>query len=37
MVQFKLKPISKKAIPEALQKAKRYRLIQEPALATACG
>ncbi len=33
MVQFKLKPISKKAIPEAMQKAKRYRLIQEPALA----
>ncbi len=33
MVQFKLKPISKKAIPDALQKAKRYRLIQEPALA----
>ncbi len=32
-MQFKLKPVSKKAIPEAPQKGKRYHLIREPALA----
>ncbi len=32
-MQIELKRISKKAIPEAVQKAKRYRLINEPALA----
>ncbi len=32
-MQIELKKISKKAIPEAVQKAKRYRLINEPALA----
>jgi tetratricopeptide (TPR) repeat protein len=30
---FNLKPISKEAISEALQKAERYRLLNEPALA----
>lgn len=30
---FQLKPISKKGIPEALQKAERYRLLNEPRLA----
>lgn len=30
---FQLKPISKKSIPEALQKAERYRLLNEPRLA----
>ncbi len=32
-MRFELKPISRKAVPEAMQKAKRYRLINEPALA----
>lgn len=30
---FQLKPISREAIPEALQKAERYRLLNEPQLA----
>ncbi len=30
---FQLKPISEKSIPEALQKAERYRLLNEPYLA----
>jgi hypothetical protein len=30
---FQLKPISKQGIPEALQKAERYRLLNEPHLA----
>src|SRR5690349_3355567 len=30
---FQLKPISKAGIPEALQKAERYRLLNEPHLA----
>lgn len=30
---FQLKPISQKGIPEALQKAERYRLLNEPELA----
>ena len=30
---FQLKPISKAGIPEALQKAERYRLLNEPRLA----
>ncbi len=30
---FQLKPISKQGIPEALQKAERYRLLNEPRLA----
>ncbi len=30
---FQLKPISKESIPEALQKAERYRLLNEPGLA----
>ena len=30
---FQLKPISKEAINEALQKAERYRLLNEPQLA----
>ena len=30
---FQLKPISKEGIPEALQKAERYRLLNEPRLA----
>jgi hypothetical protein len=30
---FQLKPISKQSIPEALQKAERYRLLNEPHLA----
>ena len=29
-MQFELKPISKDALPEALQKAERYRLLNEP-------
>jgi hypothetical protein len=33
LVQFELKPISKAAIGEALEKAKRYRLLNEPMLA----
>lgn len=32
-MQFNLKPISKEGISEALQKAERYRLLNEPALA----
>jgi hypothetical protein len=32
-MQFDLKPISKDAIPEALEKVERYRLLNEPALA----
>src|SRR5579864_1000134 len=32
-MQFTLKPISRAAIPEALQKAERYRLLNEPAQA----
>ena len=32
-MQFTLKPISREAIPEALQKAERYRLLNEPAQA----
>ena len=32
-MQFTLKPISPEAIPEALQKAERYRLLNEPAQA----
>jgi hypothetical protein len=32
-MQFQLKPISKAAVGEALEKAKRYRLLNEPALA----
>ena len=30
---FELKPIAREAIPEALQKVERYRLLNEPALA----
>jgi hypothetical protein len=30
-MHFELKPISREAIPEALQKVKRYRLLNEPA------
>ncbi len=30
---FQLKPISKAAVPDALQKAERYRLLNEPRLA----
>jgi tetratricopeptide (TPR) repeat protein len=30
MVQFQLKPISPSAIPEALEKVERYRLLNEP-------
>ncbi len=33
IVHFKLKPISKAAVGEALEKAKRYRLLNEPSLA----
>src|SRR5579864_1245688 len=33
IMQFHLKPISHEAIPEALQKAERYRLLNEPAQA----
>jgi hypothetical protein len=29
-MEFNLKPLSREAIPEALQKAERYRLINEP-------
>ncbi len=29
-MEFELKPISKEAIPEALQKVERYRLLNEP-------
>jgi hypothetical protein len=32
-LQFELKPISKAAVGDALEKAKRYRLLNEPALA----
>lgn len=32
-MEFHLKPISHQAIPEALQKAERYRLLNEPAQA----
>jgi hypothetical protein len=32
-MQFELKPISKAAVGEALEKAKRYRLLNEPSLA----
>jgi hypothetical protein len=32
-MQFNLKPISRDAIPEALEKAHRYRLLNEPAQA----
>jgi hypothetical protein len=32
-MQFRLKPISKAAVGAALEKAKRYRLLNEPALA----
>ena len=32
-MQFQLKPISKAAVGEALEKAKRYRLLNEPSLA----
>lgn len=32
-MEFHLKPISHEAIPEALQKAERYRLLNEPAQA----
>lgn len=32
-MQYQLKPISLEAIPEALQKAERYRLLNEPAQA----
>jgi tetratricopeptide (TPR) repeat protein len=32
-MDFQLKPISREAIPEALQKAERYRLINDPAQA----
>src|SRR3989442_518958 len=32
-MEFHLKPISNEAIPEALQKAERYRLLNEPAQA----
>jgi hypothetical protein len=32
-MDFELKPISKEAIPEALEKAQRYRLLNEPAQA----
>lgn len=32
-MEFYLKPISREAIPEALQKAERYRLLNEPAQA----
>ena len=32
-MEFDLKPISRPAIPEALQKAERYRLLNEPAQA----
>lgn len=30
-MKFELKPISREAIPEALEKVKRYRLLNEPA------
>ena len=33
IVHFELKPISKAAVGEALEKAKRYRLLNEPSLA----
>lgn len=33
MVHFELKPISRAAVGEALEKAKRYRLLNEPSLA----
>ena len=33
MAQFKLKPIHEAAIPEALELAERYRLLNEPAQA----
>ena len=33
IMQFQLKPISKAAVGEALEKAKRYRLLNEPSLA----
>jgi hypothetical protein len=33
MMQFQLKPISKAAVGDALEKAKRYRLLNEPSLA----
>jgi hypothetical protein len=33
VLQFELKPISKAAVSEALEKAKRYRLLNEPSLA----
>jgi len=33
ILYFQLKPISKAAIGEALEKAKRYRLLNEPSLA----
>ena len=33
IMHFKLKPLSKSAIGEALEKAKRYRLLNEPSLA----
>jgi hypothetical protein len=32
-MQFQLKPISRAAVGEALEKAKRYRLLNEPSLA----
>jgi hypothetical protein len=32
-MMFDLKPIAREAIPEALQKVERYRLLNEPALA----
>jgi hypothetical protein len=32
-MQFELKPISKAAVGDALEKAKRYRLLNEPSLA----
>lgn len=32
-MNFELKPISREAIPDALQKAERYRLLNEPAQA----
>ena len=32
-MKFQLKPISKEAVPEALEKVERYRLLNEPAQA----
>src|SRR2546422_11377615 len=32
-VMFELKPLTEEALPKALEKAERYRLLNEPALA----